>query len=110
MPPQVTENIKKACEETGREYIRILRENQEMKEGGDWIFADSVEEAVELLSHTEGNILATTGSKEAAKYTKLENFQNRVFLRVLSLPKVAIELQPAGISGKKSDLYAGPFF
>ena len=28
---QVTENIKKACEETGREYIRILRENQEMR-------------------------------------------------------------------------------
>ena len=29
---QVTENIKKACEETGKEYIRILRENQEMDE------------------------------------------------------------------------------
>ena len=106
---QVTENIKKACEETGREYIRILRENQEMKEGGDWIFADSVEEAVELLSHTEGNILATTGSKEAAKYTKLENFQNRVFLRVLSLPKVAIECSQLGFQGKNLICMQGPF-
>ena len=106
---QVTENIKKACEETGREYIRILRENQEMKEGGDWIFADSVEEAVELLSHTEGNILATTGSKEAAKYTKLENFQNRVFLRVLSLPKVACECSQLGFQGKNLICMQGPF-
>ena len=46
---QVTENIKKACEETGKEYIRILRENQEMKEEGDWIFADSVEKACNLM-------------------------------------------------------------
>ena len=80
-----------------------------MKEGGDWIFADSVEEAVELLSHTEGNILATTGSKEAAKYTKLENFQNRVFLRVLSLPKVAIECSQLGFQGKNLICMQGPF-
>ena len=106
---QVTENIRKACEETGKEYIRILRENQEMKEEGDWIFADSVEEAVELLSHTEGNILATTGSKEAAKYTKLENYQERVFLRVLSLPKVAVACSQQGFQGKNLICMQGPF-
>ena len=106
---QVTENIKKACEETGKEYIRILRENQEMQKEGDWIFADSVEEAVELLSHTEGNILATTGSKEAAKYTKLENYQERVFLRVLSLPKVVFECSQQGFQGKNLICMQGPF-
>ena len=106
---QVTENIRKACEETGKEYVRILRENQEMQKEGDWIFADSVEEAVELLSHTEGNILATTGSKEAAKYTKLENYQERVFLRVLSLPKVALGCSKQGFQGKNLICMQGPF-
>ena len=106
---QVTENIKKACEETGKEYVRILRENQEMQKEGDWIFADSVEEAVALLSHTEGNILATTGSKEAAKYTKLENYQERVFLRVLSLPKVALGCSKQGFQGKNLICMQGPF-
>ena len=106
---QVTENIRKACEETGREYIRILRENREMKEEGDWIFADSIEEAVEFLSHTEGNILATTGSKEAARYTRLENYRQRVFLRVLSLPEVASQCREYGFQGKNLICMQGPF-
>lgn len=106
---QVTDNIRNACEETGKKYIRILRKNQEIKEEGDWIFADSVEEAVELLSHTEGNILATTGSKEAVKYTKLENYQNRVFLRVLSLPQVALQCSEYGFQGKNLICMQGPF-
>lgn len=63
-------------------------------------FADSVEEAVELLSHREGNILATTGSKEAAKYTRLPDYQERVFLRVLSLPKVALQCGELGFQEK----------
>ena len=106
---QVTENIKKACEETGREYIRILRENQKTEEDSDWIFADSVEEAVELLSHREGNILATTGSKEATKYTRLPDYQERVFLRVLSLPKVALQCGELGFQGKNLICMQGPF-
>lgn len=106
---EVTENIRKACERTGSSYVRVLRENQGDMDGRDCIFADSVEEAVAILEQTQGNILATTGSKEAAKYTALSDYQNRVFLRVLSLPQVADQCAQLGFKGRNLICMQGPF-
>ena len=104
-----TENIKKACERTGASYVRVLRENQGDMADGKCMFADSVEEAVAILEQTEGNILVTTGSKEAAKYTALSDYQNRVFLRVLSLPQAAEECARLGFKGRNLICMQGPF-
>lgn len=105
----VTINIKKACEAAEVSYIRVLRENQENQNSGDCLYADSVEDAVALLEHTKGNILATTGSKEAAKYTALTDYENRVFLRVLSLPDVVKQCKDLGFQGKNLICMQGPF-
>ena len=106
---EVTENIRKACERTGASYVRVLRENQGDLEDGKCIFADSVEAAAAILEQTEGNVLVTTGSKEAAKYTALPDYQNRVFLRVLSLPQVAEECTRLGFKGRNLICMQGPF-
>lgn len=68
-----------------------------------------MEAAVDYLGKTTGNILATTGSKEAAKYTVLSDFENRVFLRVLSLPNVVEECSRLGFQGKNLLCMQGPF-
>ena len=106
---EVTINIKKACEAAEVSYIRVLRENQENQNSGDCLYADSVEDAVALLEHTKGNILATTGSKEAAKYTTLTDYESRVFLRVLSLPDVIKQCKELGFQGKNLICMQGPF-
>lgn len=106
---EVTINIKKACEAAEVSYIRVLRENQENRNSGDCLYADSVEDAVALLEHTKGNILATTGSKEADKYTALTDYENRVFLRVLSLPDVVKQCKDLGFQGKNLICMQGPF-
>lgn len=106
---EVTINIKKACEAAEVSYIRVLRENQENRNSGDCLYADSVEDAVALLEHTKGNILATTGSKEAGKYTALTDYENRVFLRVLSLPDVVKQCKELGFQGKNLICMQGPF-
>lgn len=106
---EVTINIKKACEAAEVSYIRVLRENQENRNSGDCLYADSVEDAVALLEHTKGNILATTGSKEAGKYTALTDYENRVFLRVLSLPDVVKQCKDLGFQGKNLICMQGPF-
>lgn len=106
---EVTINIKKACEAAEVSYIRVLRENQENQNSGDCLYADSVEDAVALLEHTKGNILATTGSKEAAKYTALTDYESRVFLRVLSLPDVVKQCKELGFQGKNLICMQGPF-
>lgn len=106
---EVTANIKSACEYTGVSYVRVLRENQKDNHRGDCVYVDSVEEAVAFLEHTSGNILATTGSKEAAKYTALTDYGHRVFLRVLSLPNVVKQCQELGFQGKNLICMQGPF-
>ena len=81
---EVTKNIRKACEETKTEYVRLLRAGStEGTKNDSSIYVDSVDEAVEYLSTTTGNVLVTTGSKEIHKYTKIENYKERIFARVL---------------------------
>ncbi len=106
---EVTKNIRSACENTGVEYLRVLRENQDSSNLGDCVYVETVEAAVAYLQETKGNILATTGSKEAAKYRALSDFENRVFLRVLSLPNVVEECARLGFQGRNLLCMQGPF-
>ncbi len=111
----VTGNIKKACLESGREetYLRLLREesmelqNLSLKTKILWV--DTVSEAVEYLQHTEGNILATTGSKELDLYTKLPGYKDRLYARVLSVKSVVEKCDALGIVGRHLICMQGPF-
>lgn len=71
---KVTENIKKACD---CKYIRIMREDNKTDFGKDF---DDIESAAGYLKTTEGNILFTTGSKEAKAFAC---FTDRAYIRVL---------------------------
>ncbi len=109
----VTENIKKACRESGNEnrYLRLLREESE--DSGDLqpevVWMDSVPGAVEYLQHTKGNILATTGSKELEAYTKLSDYKERLYARVLSVKNVVDKCDELGIMGRHLICMQGPF-
>lgn len=105
---EVSANIRHACEETGCEYIRLLRSETHTSEE-NMVCVESVEEAVEFLKGTEGNILATTGSKELHKYTAIPGFAERVFARVLSTPEVAKHCADLGFTGKHLICMQGPF-
>lgn len=103
----VTENIRNACEKTNTLYHRVLRE-EGMKQDLA-VYLDSVEEAVEFLNTTTGNILLTTGSKELSKYTKVNDYKERLFARVLSLPSVMNACNELGFEGRNLIGMQGPF-
>jgi precorrin-6Y C5,15-methyltransferase (decarboxylating) len=103
----VSENIRKACERTGTEYIRLMRAS--LGESGSCTCVASVKEAVEFLKHTRGNILVTTGSKELHLFTELPGYQERVYARVLSTPEVAASCKKLGFEGKHLICMQGPF-
>ncbi|MDR3302210.1 MAG: precorrin-6A reductase [Spirochaetaceae bacterium] len=77
---EASENIKAACAETGTERIRITREGGCTT--GCRLFS-SGEELISHLSRREGIIFAATGMKEAPLFTKLDNFAERVYFRML---------------------------
>ena len=68
-----------------------------------------MEEAVDYLSNTEGNILTTTGSKELSKMLSLPNYKERVYARILSNPEMVKDSFELGFQGKHLICMQGPF-
>ena len=104
----VSENVAAACKKAGVEYLRLIRESS-TAETEDAVLVDSVDEAVNFLKETEGNILATTGSKELFKYTSIPNYESRVYARVLSTAEVAAACEKLGVVGRNLICMQGPF-
>lgn len=103
---EATRNVKEACRSCERAYLRLIRESSE---ADGCIYTDSVEEAVAFLSRTKGNILAATGSKEILAYTRLEDYKERLYARVLSVADVAEKCEQLGIRGRHLICMQGPF-
>ena len=103
---EVTQNIRKACEETGVSYTRILRTGSEQQNA---VYVRDAKEAAEYLEGTEGNVLLTTGSKELAVFTSVSDYNKRLFARVLSLPSVIESCQALGFEGRNLIAMQGPF-
>lgn len=105
----VSENLVRACEKAGTEYLRLVRETSLAGLSASAVQVDSVDEAVEYLKGVEGNILAATGSKELSKYTAIPDYANRVYARVLSTAEVASACEKLGFRGKNLICMQGPF-
>lgn len=106
---EVSNNIIAAVAKTNTKYLRLNRDNENIKNQEDLIFVNSVEEAVKLLKETQGNVLITTGSKELKKYTDIENYKERLYARVLSTPNVVLECNKLGFVGSHLFCMQGPF-
>ena len=109
---QVTANIRRACMDAQKRYIRIVRKSTFAGEpAGVTVLADA--QAVTQWANREENIkkkiLLTTGSKDLRIYTAIESYRDRVWPRILpdmdSL-RIATEL-----GYKKSNIICmqGPF-
>lgn len=96
----VTQTVKEACALSGTEYLRLVRPAEAGY--GSAIVVHDFSEAAEVLSHTEGKIFLTTGSKNLPDFTAVPDYSERIALRILpmqdSLAK-AVELgyKPANI-------------
>ena len=104
----VSENVAAACEREQVDYVRLIR-GSSAESVDQAVLVGSVDEAVEYLKKTEGNILATTGSKELFKYTQIPGFEKRVFARVRSTGEVAAACEKLGFVGKNLICMQGPF-
>lgn len=108
----VSKNIDKACGNTNTACVRVLRDkiDQDASQSQDGIvYVDTVAEAVDFLQGRTGTILAATGVKDLKEYTRLPDYQERVYARILSSVasvKAAAEL---GFEGKNLICMQGPF-
>ena len=104
----ITEHIKQACEATGAFYIRLKRSDSDT-DSDRIVKVSTVQEAVDYLKDKEGNILASTGSKDIALYTQIPDYRERVTARVLSTMESVQKCAEYGFSGKNLICAQGPF-
>lgn len=106
----VSNYIREVCEALDLSYLRLLRDEVgDYKQKTDLVYVNSVEEACQYLETTTGNIFVTTGSKELKEYTKLSNYKERVYARVLSSKEAMNQVMELGFEGKNLICMQGPF-
>jgi len=122
----VTENIKSAVTDKKKEYLRIIRnervdlgftkqtgyEFQEkaelFEESGVRVF-ESIKEACRYLNRTYGNILVATGSKNLLPYTEINNYKERIYLRILPIAEGLEKCRELGFKSSNVICMQGPF-
>ena len=106
----VTQNIKMACSKRkGLRLLRCLREPGAGDNRPGVIHMPDVEAAAAWLSSVEGNILVTTGSKELAIYTRIRDYEQRVYARILPSAEAVAQCRSLGFEGRHIIAMQGPF-
>ncbi len=77
---EVSANIKRSCESTGTQRIRLLRQESDIQ---GCVCVPSAQKAAEYLKETQGRVLLTTGSKELDVFRAVPAYEKRLFVRVL---------------------------
>ena len=89
-------NIRAALLAVGARCLRLARPVEALPKGV--VSVASIACAARFLSENPGRALLTTGSKELAPYTRVADFAERFFVRVLPLPGAITNCIDAGFS------------
>ncbi len=101
---EVSRNIRSACQNTNISLLRVKRES--VQEQGD-IYFDTMEDLVAWLETVSGSIFATMGSSSASALSKLTDYKNRIWLRILpGMERVCLDL---GYPSEHLICMQGPF-
>ena len=76
----VTKNIKEVSEKLNIKYLRVIR-NLDY----DGKIYSNYDEIIRILNENDDNILLTIGSKELHHFVKVNNYQKRIYLRILPM-------------------------
>lgn len=106
----VSKNIHNACKQTNSMYYRVIRKNSNLLlNDSSIVFVNTIEDAVQYLNATSGNIFISTGSKELSKYCAIKDYENRIYARILSVPEAVKACYDLGIKGNHLICMQGPF-
>ena len=102
----VSRNLREACREKGVPLVRLVRPGGSVD---DCRFCACLDQVVEALEATRGNVLLTTGSKDLAAYTRLTHWQERLFPRILPDSEAVAKAEALGYRRSHLICMQGPF-
>ena len=104
---EVSENIAAAAAQLGLPVHRLLRSDETGE--GDWIEVPDAVQATRRLASLPGNILLTTGTKDLTAYTELEDYRERVWVRILPSQESLRQALELGYPPRHIIAMHGPF-
>ena len=102
---EATENIRRACDETGARCLRLLRKSSAVC----GITVKDTDELVEYLNRTDTAVLSTLGSKSLPVLTRVKDFCERIWVRVLPSDDVFEQCCELGFDEHRVIIEKGPF-
>jgi precorrin-6x reductase len=102
----VSHNIVKATLVSSTRYMRVIRSSIENK---NCIYFQSFKECIDYLKYKEGNIFLATGSKDLDKFTAVDNYSERIFVRILPMESSLKRCIELGYENKNIICMQGPF-
>ena len=103
---EASKNIRWACGQAGIRLIRVIREGEK---GRDCAFYGGMDELLLWLAQNPGNVFVTTGSSAAEAFTKLADWQNRVWMRILPNLNSLQQCMDLGYRPERLICMRGPF-
>lgn len=102
---EASRNIRKACETTNTQYIRLLRDTSMIY--GDT--AENMQQLIGMINDSESVILSALGSKSAEDLTRVHRYRDRIWLRLLPSDGIPELCRNLGYDEKKIICGKGPF-
>lgn len=102
----VSANILEAARNAGVEVVRVVRQAEKYR---DCIYFDTIEECVDYLNTCAGRVLLTTGSKDLGAFTKVMDYDERIYPRVLPVSESLDCCLKLGYRNKNIICMQGPF-
>lgn len=104
---EVSKNIALASQNSGAEYVRLVRPI--IESDANIVVVEDTKAAAQFLNEHTGSALLTTGSKELAIFTNVHRFEQRLWVRVLSSAEVMQKCEELGYKGSNIIAMQGPF-
>lgn len=102
---EATKNIRRACDISGARYLRLVRGSSET----DGCVAADMEQLTAILNRSEKVILSTLGSKSLSELTRVKNYRERLWIRVLPAKDILSLCSELGFDTDKVICEKGPF-
>lgn len=102
---EATKNIRAACEAAGIRYLRLLRKSSAYC--GRTV--SDMAELIQLLNSTDEVVLSTLGSKSLSELTKVRDYRQRLWIRVLPSDIILEQCRELGYDTEKVIQEKGPF-
>ena len=104
----VSQNLKDACSSAKVKYLRVLRENENLK-SKNAVYVEKIEDAITHINEIDGNVLLTTGSKELELFRGVRGFQDRLYVRILPFEDGIKKCKYMGLLPQNIICMQGPF-